>query len=74
MLIEWPHTEVVYAIGSATEQGKDGRLLFVPRAGSTELLFIHAQKIALVQVVNEDLEPNEAINLLLYWYINEQDE
>jgi hypothetical protein len=67
---------VAHAVGAKTEEGRDGRLVVVPQAGVAELLFIHARFLAQISELkqNSHMKPRDAEDLLLYWYINDQDD
>jgi hypothetical protein len=78
--VDWTTSEgkdgraVAYSLGAVTDEGKDGRVLVVPGAGASELFVAHAQVIALFQDLKQNSDADEALNVLLYWFINEQDE
>jgi hypothetical protein len=57
-----------------TDEGKDGRLLAVPRAGDSDLLFIYPHMLELVSELKTGSDAAEATNALLYWFINDQDQ
>jgi hypothetical protein len=67
---------IAHRVGVKTDQGRDGRLFVVPDAGKAEFILVDARLHAMVSELkqNSHLTSTDATNLLLYWYINEQDD